>query len=1310
MPDALCVDFPKIKRELVLIRNMASRGESQDAVKALAAVEEWILASIRRKNDRQRNVPALTYPADLPITQRMDDIVRTIQAHPVVIISGETGSGKTTQIPKFCLAAGRGVRGRIGCTQPRRIAAVTVARRIAEELGESLGHSVGYKIRFNEALRKDAYIKIMTDGILLAETQQDRYLNEYDTIIVDEAHERSLNIDFCLGILKTILERRKNLKLIITSATIDTGKFSAAFGNAPIIEVSGRLYPVEVRYRGVDAEEKEEDPSHIELAIRAVTRLFQESHTGDMLVFMPTERDIRETCEMLTGNFGTYVTVMPLFARLSAIEQGNVFKPSRNRKIIVATNVAETSITIPGIRYVVDTGLARISRYSPRSRTTSLPVVPISKSSADQRKGRCGRVENGICVRLFSEEDYQQRELYTPPEILRANLAEVILRMMTLKIGDVSGFPFIDSPPPRSIQDGYDLLTELGAVVLSEASQGKKNRNRYRLTPKGRMMADIPIDPRLSAMLIEAHHKGCLREMVVIASALSLSDPRERPVDKEEEADRAHAVFTDPSSDFFTLLNIWESYRKYFEARPSMGQMKRFCRSHFLSFRRMREWADIQEQIIAVLQEHRLEISRENTPEEDRLSCNPNSRYHAVHQSILSGYLANIAVKKEKNIYRATKGREVMVFPGSSLYNRGPAWLVAAEIVETSRLYARTAAGIEPGWLESLGGDQCRRIYLDPHWERSRGEVVAAEQVSLFGLIIVSNRTVSYGPIQPEEASEIFIRSALVEEDLRSSLPFMVHNRRQIEMVRNLEDRIRRRDLLIHPEDLFTFYRDRLEGVYDIRTLKRVITENGGDDFLKMTEEDLLRQAPDPEELALYPERVQIGTSRFTCEYRFRPGKADDGVTVKIPAQLSSTVPPEAIDWLIPGLYREKITAMIKGLPKEYRRSLVPVGETVNVIMREMPRKGGALQTILGQFLHARFQVDIPASAWSEVKLPEHLEMRIALTAPSGKELVSGRDKRILRQGMELDLEFDALNEARKEWERSGITNWDFPDLPPTVILKGSDGMEITVFPGLETAEQAVNLRLFEHPDVALDSHKDGVRLLFQIHFSKELKFLRRQLVLPSAVGPSATAFGGVKPLTAQLFDRVCDDLFARNIRSRKEFMTHAETMKPAILSAGDKWLNHVIPVLQVYGETRAVISNAQKRRRSPPLDAFVGKMRLDLDQLVPENFLYLYDTDRLTHLIRYLRALAVRCERGLINFEKEQTKAAEVNPYEEQLTTLLSSISAQTSREKREEIEAFFWLIQEFKVSVFAQELKTPVPVSRKRLDAALREIQRMV
>jgi len=1016
LPKALYRDQHILKQEIIRIKRLKqkdSRSEPGNENKSpeikdkkLIYLEKKLRASVQKRTRREANLPKITYNEELPIVAKKDEIIKAISENRVVIISGETGSGKTTQIPKFCLAAGRGIDGKIGCTQPRRIAAITVAQRIAEELGEEIGKSVGYKIRFTDQTGENTYIKIMTDGILLAETQGDKYLNEYDTIIVDEAHERSLNIDFVLGILKTLLYKRKNLKLIITSATIDTEKFSKAFDNAPVIEVSGRMYPVDVRYLqdlhgfgNIESASENDEQTHVELAVRAIERLQQESpYGGDILVFMPTEQDIRETCELLEGRDFTGVNILPLYARLSASEQSRVFSQTRGRKIIVATNVAETSITIPGIKYVIDTGLARISQYLPGTRTTALPVVPVSKSSADQRKGRCGRVANGICIRLFSEKDYESRSLFTPPEILRSNLAEVILRMIALNLGDIWNFPFIDPPAPRLIKDGFDLLTELGAIVYKESevrSQESEVRSqeseadsqqptakcqqpiqptanntagKFQLTEKGKLMARMPLDPRLSRMLIEANTEGCVKEIAVIASALSIQDPRERPAEKQGEADQAHAVFNDPTSDFITLLNIWNKYHREVRGKGQEGiaslmTPKKFCKNYFISFRRMREWRDIHAQIIEELKESEVRIQkpearsqesgvRSQKPEDrsqkteadnQTLKANsqqPTANYSQqppIHRSVLSGFLSNIATKKDKNMFQATKGKEVMIFPGSALFNKAGDWIVAAEMVETSRLFARTVANIDVNWLEELGKDQCKYSYLQPHWERNRGEVVAFEQVTLFGLVIIPQRPVSYGKINPDEACDIFIRSALVDGDMKQPFPFMLHNQNLIDEIQNMEEKIRRRDILTSEENIYQFYKERLDKVYDIRTLKKFIKDKRGDAFLRMKKEELLLYSPDENELTLYPDKLTLGNNIFPCDYHFEPGKPEDGLTIKIPSTLAPSVPAESLDWLVPGLFREKITAMIKALPKEYRKKLVPVTTTVDIILKEMP-------------------------------------------------------------------------------------------------------------------------------------------------------------------------------------------------------------------------------------------------------------------------------------------------------------------------------------------------------------------------------------
>jgi ATP-dependent helicase HrpA len=1085
LPAAMHADRQAVSREIHRIRrNARANGPSSLDIRKLAGLASRLResANIRRWREQRRPMPL--YPETLPIMAKKEEIVQAIRDNPVVVVSGETGSGKTTQLPKFCLEAGRGIDGMIGCTQPRRIAAITVAHRIADEFSETPGGVVGYKIRFQDRVNRErSFIKLMTDGILLAEAQGDKYLNEYDTLIIDEAHERSINIDFILGMLRRILIVRKDLKLIVTSATIDTGKFSKAFGNAPIIEVSGRMYPVEVQY--VEASDEAGDEiTYVEQAVEAVSRIMAAGGSGDILVFMPTEQDIRETCEMLEGRKFKHVTVLPLFARLSASDQMKVFEDMAGRKIIVATNVAETSITVPGIRYVVDTGLARILKYDPRSRTTSLPILSVSRSSADQRKGRCGRLENGICVRLYSRENYDARPMYTPPEILRANLSEVILRMIGLDLGDMKDFPFIDPPPARQIKDGFDMLFELGAI--KSGNGGKKSAEKISLTSHGRLMARIPLDPRLSRMLIEASRHDCLDEAAVIVSALTIADPKERPEDRIQAAQEAHSRFTDPASDFISLYNIWKACF----GEPGGGRivrardLKRFCRENFMSFKRMREWQDIHEQIVDILEEAGMAAAEKKNgasggaprsspaadvrvkslltgtvPETIRSSCDPpapgkkeifSPRYAAIHKSILSGFLSNIAVKKEKNIYTAARQREVMIFPGSGLFNKGGAWIVAAEMVETNRLYARLAANIDSSWLESIGRLQCKYSYSNPRWEKNREAVVADEQVSLYGLIIVPKRTVLFGPINPEEAAEIFIQSALIQGDVKTVLPFMAHNRSLIEGIADMENRVRRRDFLVSESAMVEFYRSKLQGVWDMAGLKKRIQSEGSDEFLRMTRSDLLAASPDDDQLALYPDAVAMGQATYACTYRFEPGKDHDGVTVNLPVSVAASVPMDASDWIVPGLLEEKITLLIKGLPKGYRKQLVPITDSVGVIMKEMPKYRGSLVSSLSRFIHDRFKIDIPASAWREDLLPDYLKMRIALIGPDGREIRAGRDKLILRQPSLAGNDMAGLEAERRQWEKTGLTQWDFPDLPEVIRIAGKHGSVFPAYPGLE--------------------------------------------------------------------------------------------------------------------------------------------------------------------------------------------------------------------------------------------------------------------
>jgi ATP-dependent helicase HrpA len=1329
LPDVMVAERMAAVREIGRLTGQRAKSASADKLGArLDRLEGRLRASRRKRIARQKNLPTFSYVDELPITAKKNEIIQAIRRHPVVIVSGETGSGKTTQLPKFCLAAGRGISGIIGHTQPRRIAAMTVARRIAEELGQDLGRAVGYKIRFSDRTSKDAYVKIMTDGILLAETQSDRYLKIYDTIIVDEAHERSLNIDFILGILQTLLDRRDDLKLLITSATIDTEKFSRAFGAAPVIEVSGRMYPVEVRYRPPEsAKEENNELTHIELAAEAVKRLLKSSAGGDMLVFMPTEQDIRDTCELIEAAAPPKSRVLPLYARLSAAEQARVFARSAERKIIVATNVAETSLTIPGIRYVVDSGLARISSYSPRSRTTSLPVVPISRSSADQRKGRCGRVQKGSCVRLYAEDDYLSRPLYTRPEILRANLAEVILRMIALRLGDIADFPFIDRPDPKSIRDGFDLLYELGAIQTRRMAHGSRRKDRkgktgvgasagsVELTEKGRVMAKMPLDPRLSRMLLEAKDRRCIDQIALIAAALSIQDPRERPLEKAAEADRMHAQFNDPFSDFTTLLNIWNRYHGVRHILKSTHQLKRFCRQHFLSYKRMREWDDIHHQIRVILEEFRMNGKRRPSAiQSENLSLDPeHPLYQAIHKSILSGFLSNIAEKKEKNLYRATQNREAMVFPGSGLFDKAGRWIVAAEMVETSRLFARTVAGIESEWLEDLAGELCRHTYLNPRWEKNPGTVMADEQVSLFGLVIVAQRPVAYGPLNPDEATDIFVREAIVKGNLKKPFGFMTHNQRLIDDIKGLEDRLRKRDILIGEQGLFVFYREKLNCVYSAPMLSKFIQKRGGDRFLRLNKQALMNYQPDEAELARYPLSTRIKGHTFDYHYHFDPGENDDGVTVEVPVAMAPAISEENFDWLVPGLLREKIETLIKGLPKAYRKKLVPVNETVEVICQEIPRQKRSLFSALGEFILQRFGVDIPASAWPIENLPDHLKMRISLVAPDGKELASSRDTAVLMQQNIKTTLGDEFESFRRKYEKSGITRWDFGDLPELIRSPQAHQPKWVAYPALTAAAdeaKSVNLKLCRQHDRALAAHRQGVAGLYKIHFAKDLKILKKGLKLPKTLKAAADFFKGPANIEQRLLDRVISDLFFKNIRSAQSFYRHAKEVSPILISHGQNVLNHCLAVIEAYRDLRQELAKlTQANPHHQALQRFCKDLIADLERLVPDSFVGLYDLDRQAHLVRYIKCMETRAQRALLDFDKDQTRAREIKPFSDRLDQVLKGLSPNASDNKRKALEEFFWMLEEFKVSIFAQELKTAIPVSAKRLEKKLAQIMRM-
>ncbi len=1363
----------------------APRASSASSADARARLEAWLAA-------RARNVPRVSYPHELPIASRTAEIVDLLRSprRRVIIVSGETGCGKSTQIPKMCLEAGRGIAGRVGVTQPRRLAAVTIAHRIAEELGEPLGRSVGYKIRFQDRTSRDGYIKVMTDGILLAETQGDRGLHEYDTLVIDEAHERSLNIDFLLGIVRRLLDERPDLKLVITSATMDTEKFSQAFKNAPVVEVSGRLYPVEVEYRVPDAEEAE-DKDYVDQAVEAVTYLRRDKPPGDILVFMPTEQDILETCRMLEGRKWPAVKVLPLFSRLPAGQQRLVYTETLP-KIVVATNVAETSLTIPGIRYVVDTGVARIAQYQPGTRINSLPISPISRASADQRKGRCGRVKEGLCVRLYSQEEYEARDEFTSPEILRSDLAEVILRMTDLGLGDPLDFPFIDRPSTKAVHDGYDTLVELGAIrktgtpypftPLSGAKGPRGPRQtRWELTDTGRTMARMQLDPRLSRMLVEARAENCVPEVAVLAAALSVRDPRERPPEKAQQADAVHEAFKHPDSDFLARLNIWNRYHGDFEKLGSLVQKRRFCHENFLSFPRMREWAYLHTEVVSALRE--LEAGERRGRPRPGAKRAPGNRdtgimspilhadvspvlYGAIHRSILSGYLSNIAAHKEKNQYAGAKNRELTLWPGSVLFGKGAGWIVSTEVVRTSRLFARTAARIDPAWLERLGGPLCKRAYSDAAWDRARGEVTAKVRVTLFGLEIVRERRVSYGRVAPDEAHEIFVMNGLVEGEIDDPPPFLEHNLALQRRIEETEEKLRRRDILVAEGEIAKFYSERLPGIRDIRSLRQLlkdVRDRGGDDsFLRLDEDRLTNYRPGEDDVAGFPDSVEVAGRPFRAVYKFAPGEDDDGVTLTVPPALLAAIPPARLEWGVAGQYKDKIAALIKGLPKRHRKLLVPVGEKAETIAREMPRapEETPLFKAVSEFVRRKFGVDIPAREWELADVPRHLRMRVAVVDPAtGKVIDAGRDVELLRKKIGAadeapsKVESPAWQEARRAWERDGVADWDFGDLPESIAV----GTSLTAYPALkmgdmipishlsETADarRSICIRLFPTRAEAVASHKQGVRALLLRRFAKDLAFVRRYHKIPAEHDRAALFFGGREALERGIEAVLARDVLERNIRTQAEFKAWEAEAGRTLFDRGHALTQAVIRVVALNAKVRAALgagsggsgggggaanagakakklglyelSKLKERVRPEYLDAVAA----DLDRLVPEDFPAVYDVARLVRLPSYLEGLLIRLERARLAPDKDKAKAAQVEPYAFELARLESSGKVGNAKKegqgimspiKMTAIEELRWMIEEFKLSLFAPEIKTAFPISAVRLARKIAEIDALV
>ena len=1282
-----------------LARRIAQAQSRRAGASDWARIESDIERSAARVAARRAGKPAIDYPAELPVAQRADEIAAAIRAHRVVVVSGETGSGKTTQLPKICLAAGRGERGLIGHTQPRRIAARAVAARIAQELGAQVGDAVGYKVRFTDHTRPDAYVKLMTDGILLAETQGDRALAAYDTIIVDEAHERSLNIDFLLGYLRRLVEQRDDLRVVITSATIDAERFARHFDTggrtAPVIEVSGRLYPVDVRYRalgsGDDDEADDEEPLE-EAIVNAAEELWREG-PGDILAFLPGEREIRETGDLARRAlarrpYADAVEILPLYARLSVAEQQRVFGASRGRRLVLATNVAETSLTVPGIRYVIDSGLARIKRYSVRNKTTLLQIEKISQAAARQRAGRSGRVQHGIAVRLFSEDDFESRPPYTEPEILRSSLAGVILRMAALDLGEVGQFPFLDPPAPRAIADGYQLLQELDAVD-----------ERNALTPRGRELARLPLDPRVGRMVQAARDEHCLAEVLVIASALSVPDPRERPLDKRAAADQAHLRFRDERSDFLSLLALWEFFVEALAQKLSHRRLVEHARAHFVSFLRLTEWRDVHQQLVATLNEARWKWDERLPKDIDA------ARYAAIHRALLAGLLGNIGLKDEDGDYLGARGIRFRLHPGSGLAKKGPKWVLAAELTETTRLFARCAARIEPEWVETVAADRVSRDYFEAHWDAKRGEVVASERVSLYGLPLVPRRPVSFGRIDPAAAREVFLREALVPGALETSGAFLAHNRALIEDVAKLEHKTRRQDVLVDEQVLAALYAERVPPhVHSRATFEawRKEAEANDPQLLFFTRDDVMRHGAAHVTEALFPTSLALDGTRLALDYRFAPGHPRDGLTLTVPLALLNQVDEDRLSWLVPGLVRDKVTLYLKALPKALRNRLIPLPDTVTAFLEASPFGQESLAQALRGYLRRRLGEAPAADAFDAVELPPYLVMNLRVVDAAGAELGEGRDLADLRRrlGEAAQMSFAA---AGPGFERSHLRSWEFGELPESLTI-ARKGQRVTGYPALVDEGEDVALRLLDTRDAAEASTRAGViRLIrFQlkdvlVRYEKGLPgFQPIALQLRAAIAPDRLLGDVVEAIVDRAF--IGDDPLPRDASAFAAQVKRARARLPAVAEAAMRSLGSIATA---YG------SLTQKLNAAPVgLGRLVADLRTQRDALVHPRFFAATPWAQLAHLPRYLQAFERRLAKYSANPDRDARHAAQVaawfGRYRERLER------DQAAGRVTPGLEDFRWLLEELKVSLFAQELRTPTPVSFKRVERAWNALER--
>jgi len=1260
----------------------------RDRVGSLDQIARAIARAESATRERHERLPDVQLDQSLPIAAKADEIVRLIRDNQVTVVCGETGSGKSTQLPLLCLQAGRGVRGMIGHTQPRRIAARTIAARLSDELRTPLGREVGFKVRFDDTTDPSTYIKVMTDGVLLAELQSDRQLRRYDTIIIDEAHERSLNIDFLLGCLPRMLAIRPELRLIITSATIDPQRFSKHFDDAPIVEVSGRTFPVGVRYHDASSDDSADQEPGQQIA-DAVAEL-AEHGPGDVLVFLPGEREIRETAEVLRASPEPALRdaeVLPLYARLAAKDQLRAFQPHENRRIILATNIAETSVTVPGVHYVVDTGLARINRYHARTRMQGLDVEPVSQASANQRAGRCGRVADGICIRLYSEDDYRQRPEFTDPEILRSTLAGVVLRMKALRLGDPRTFPFLDRPSPRRIRDAYDTLIELGALTL----EGE-------LTPLGHQLATIPIDPRLGRMVLAGAAEGALREILVIVAALATRDPRERPMDARDAADRAHEPFVDEHSDFLTLLKIWDAAREQQRALSTRA-FKKWCIKSFLSWRGLREWEDLHRQLRRIARDRGL--TRNTTPAE------PDT----IHHAILPGLLSNIAKRGDRHEYEGTFGTELFIHPGSVLFDRKPRWIVAAEIARTGRVYARMVAPVRPEWIATLGDHLLDRSHSPPSWDHRTAAPTVVERVSIFGLSLPIKKRIAYGQINPVHAREIFIRQGLVDGAFRPKADFVDHNDRVIAEVRRLEAKARRTDHESEAGARFDFFDRRVAPhVWSGKRFDRWRhkAEASNPDALRMTPADLIvwaDEAPGPE---AYPDEVEIAGHTHPLEYRHEPDVAEDGVAVTLSLAAFNELTEARHDWLVPGLVHDRALAMVRALPKTLRKSIGPAPQAIDEFLATDPDQSIGLADALSDFLGREKGVHIPAALLREAELSHHLVPRVVVTDGQGEVLAQSRDLFELRRLVAGEVEQVLRHGESALEQRDGIRAWDVDDLPTETRIS-TPGGTVTAYPAFVDEQTSVALRLLPDEESAAAAHARGVRRLLTIEHRRILRRTLRSWPSMGSMRLTSAALGIDSSIDDEIslmaISRAAADTDPATIRARTDFETLADEIEPHLDAA----------LLETLNLTQSILNNARAvlglLDQSPPpawRDA-VEDVEQQLRHLIPEHFLSERPWERTGHLARYLRGAQLRLQKlASGGLERDTKRARELAPRWarwHELDRLAADLPESSTL--RRSLDDYYWNLEEYRVSLFAQELGTARKISATRIDAQWQQIR---